>query len=88
MIDAIEQIMRKLPPVKDKNAGVACALGFFFGGIGLAIYFRNIIDLVFPLAIGIFLTIFLGTDMGWFAGALLAATYGYFRVNLSAPVTA
>ena len=57
-------------------------------GIGLAIYFRNIIDLVFPVAIGIFLTFLLGADMGWLAGALLAAIYGYFRVTLSAPATA
>ena len=29
----------------------ACAIGLLFGGVGLAIYFRTVIDLVVPVAI-------------------------------------
>ncbi len=88
MIDTIEQMMRRMPPVTGKNAGVACVIGFIFGGIGLAIYFKNIIDLVFPVAIFVVLASLLGVDLGWLAGALLVAIYGYFRVTVSESVTA
>ena len=84
MINGIETMMRKLPPVSEKSPGLACVLGFLFGGIGLAIYFRNVVDLIFPVAIAVLATVLIGADAGWFAGALLAALYGYYRVTLSA----
>jgi hypothetical protein len=84
MINGIETMMRKLPPVTGKSPGLACVLGFLFGGIGLAIYFRNVVDAFFPAAIAVLATALIGVDAGWSAGALVAALYGYFRVTLSA----
>jgi len=87
MSEAME-IMGKFPPVKGKNAGIACVIGFLFGGIGLAIYFRNIIDLVFPVVVLIIFSASLGADIGIWGGALFAAVYGYLRVTTSEPVAA
>ena len=82
MIDAIEKAMRSMPPVKDKSAGLACVIGFLFGGIGLAIYFRNVADLFLPLAVVLAFTIVAG-GVGALVGAVVAALWGYFRVELS-----
>lgn len=83
MIETVEHTMKKLPPVRGKVAGVAAVIGFLFGGVGLAIYFRNIVDLFFPVTVAIAVTFVAGADIGWLAGALLAAMYGYFRVHFS-----
>ncbi|HME78741.1 MAG TPA: hypothetical protein VKI00_24740 [Mycobacterium sp.] len=85
MIDDIEKMMMRLPSVKGKNAAVACIVGFIFGGIGLAVYFRNVVDLVFPVAVAFAASLVIGAlnAGGWLAGALFAALYGYFRVQLS-----
>ncbi|MCV7019171.1 hypothetical protein [Mycolicibacterium aichiense] len=82
MIDAVEKAMRNMPSAKGKDAGVACIVGFIFGGIGLAIYFRNVADLFLPLAVSLALGIMAG-GIGVLAGALVAALWGYFRVQLS-----
>ena len=83
MIDAIEKMMKKLPPVRGKRAGVACIVGFIFGGIGLAVYFRNVVDAFIPLGVALALMVVARTDIGWLAGAVVAALYGYYRVQLS-----
>jgi hypothetical protein len=83
MIDAIEKMMKNLPPVRGKNAGVACIVGFIFGGIGLAIYFRNVVDLFFPVGVGIALVLVTGINLGWLVGAIVVALYGYYRVHFS-----
>ena len=85
MIDAIEKMMKGLPSVSGKSAGVACIVGFIFGGLGLAVYFRNVVDAFFPLGVALALIVVAGTDIGWLAGAVVAALYGYFRVQLSEP---
>ena len=79
----IEKMMKTLPPVRGKSAGVACIVGFIFGGIGLAVYFRNVVDALFPLGVAFALIIVAGTDIGWLAGAVVAALYGYYRVQFS-----
>lgn len=83
MIDAIEKMMKELPPVRGKSAGVACIIGFVFGGIGLAVYFRSVVDAFFPLGVALALMFVAGADIGWLAGAVVAALYGYFRVQTS-----
>jgi hypothetical protein len=82
MIDDIEKMMMRLPSVRGKSAAVACIVGFIFGGIGLAVYFRNVVDLFFPVAVALGASLVIG-NAGWLAGAVLAALYGYFRVQLS-----
>jgi hypothetical protein len=83
MIDDIEKMMMRLPSVRGKSAAVACIVGFLFGGIGLAVYFRNVVDLFFPVAVAFAASLVIGLNAGWLAGAVLAALYGYFRVQLS-----
>jgi hypothetical protein len=83
MFDDIEKMMMRLPSVRGKNAAIACIVGFMFGGIGLAVYFRNVVDLFFPVAVAIAASLVIGLDVGWLAGALVTALYGYFRVQLS-----
>jgi hypothetical protein len=39
MIETVEYVMKKLPPVKGKNAALASIIGLAFGGLGLAIWF-------------------------------------------------
>jgi hypothetical protein len=82
MLTIIEGLMRKLPaPPAGRTPGVACVIGFLFGGIGLAIYLKNIVDLVFPVTIAIVMAVAVG-DVGVLGGALFAALYGYFRVGV------
>lgn len=83
MFDDVEKMMMRLPPVRGKSAAVACLVGFMFGGIGLAVYFRNVVDVFFPIAVAIAASLVIGLDVGWLAGALVSALYGYFRVQLS-----
>jgi hypothetical protein len=61
---------------------VACIIGFVFGGLGLAVYFRNVVDLFFPVGVAIAAMLVIGVDIGFVAGAIVAALYGYFRVQL------
>ncbi|MEI2777483.1 MAG: hypothetical protein V9G19_16195 [Tetrasphaera sp.] len=79
MVTEVGTLMSKLPPPHGKSAGLAAVIGFLAGGIGLAIYFRNIIDLLLPLGIAIVAVAILG-DPGWLAGAVLSAIYGFYRV--------
>jgi hypothetical protein len=82
MLTIIESMMRKMPPPPaGRTPGMACVIGFLFGGLGLAIYLKNIADLVFPVTIAIVLTISIG-NVGMIGGALFAALYGYFRVGI------
>ncbi len=83
MIDNIESLMRKLPaPPPGRSPAIACVLGVLLGGLGLAIYLKNVVDFVLPVLMVIILSIFLGADVGIVGGALFAGLYGYFRVGV------
>jgi hypothetical protein len=76
--------MRQLPaPAQRRDANVACLVGFLFGGIGLAIYLRTVIDLILPLGIGLLLFAVHPGGASILAGAVIAALYGYFRVKIA-----
>jgi hypothetical protein len=86
MVDAIFKFMERLPPLKDeKSPGLASALGFVFGGIGLGLYFLSFVDFLIPIGIVILATIVLGAVsadlgiLGLIGGAIVAALWGYFR---------
>ena len=79
MVDAIFTIFDKLPPVRKRDPNVAVIVGLLFGGVGLAVYLKSIVDLVIPIVIAGAFVAALG-DPGWFVGAALSAAYGYFRV--------
>ena len=89
MVKQFLEMMDRLPPFpKMKNPGLAAALGFAFGGIGLGIYLKSFIDLLFPLAIVLVASVMTGIaalppDLGLLAGAMIAAMWGFFRVESS-----
>jgi hypothetical protein len=90
MVSETYKLMEKLSPLhKMKNPGLAAALGFAFGGIGLGIYLRSFIDFLFPIAVVLVASVvstgfaMLGPDLGLLAGAIVAAMWGYFRVETS-----
>jgi hypothetical protein len=67
-----------LPTLRRTSPQWAAAIGFVFGGIGLAIYFRSFVDFIAPIAIAIVAIILVG-EVGWLAGAIIAAIYGFSR---------
>ena len=86
-VGATFEFMDRLPPLKkEKNPGLASVLGFFFGGIGLGLYFLSFIDFLIPIGITILATILLSvvnTELGFIGvlgGAIVASLWGYFRV--------
>jgi hypothetical protein len=77
-----------LPPVGRKTRpNLASAIGFLFGGLGLAIYFRTVIDLFLPVAFAIVAQLIVwkelgaGFELGWLTGAVIAALYAFFRAQ-------
>jgi len=76
-------LFNRLPTLrKHKSENVAAIVGFLFGGIGLALYFWSIIDLLFPVVVAIALGIVLKGG-GWLIGAIFASFYGWFRARSS-----
>lgn len=72
-------IWSKVPPVaRPTNANVAAIIGLLIGGIGLGIYFRNVLDFLVPIAIAVILGLVIG-DIGILGGIILAGLYGYLR---------
>jgi len=78
-----------LPTLKNpKDPTTALLVGLVFGGIGLAVYFRKVIDFFIPIGIVIALEILHTQLQGQgliyiAAGALIAAAYGYLRAKYS-----
>jgi hypothetical protein len=81
----VKAIWERFPTVRRTRPQWAAAIGFFFGGIGLAIYFRSFVDFIAPLAIAIVASLAVvtlvgaGTELGWLAGAIIASLYGLSR---------
>ena len=77
--NTVTSMSANMPSLKKrKSPGLAAVLGFLFGGIGLGIYFVSFIDFIIPVAI----VVLAGAVMkagGVFAGAVIAAFWGYFR---------
>lgn len=72
-------IWDKVPPVARRtNPNMAAVIGLVFGGIGLGIYFRNVLDTLVPVAIAVILGLMIG-DVGVVGGIVLAGMYGYMR---------
>lgn len=72
-------IWGKVPPVaRTTNPNIAAVIGLAFGGIGLGIYFRNVLDSLVPLAVAVILGVVVG-DVGFLGGVILAGVYGYMR---------
>jgi hypothetical protein len=85
MVQAIFTIMDKLDPFpKQKSPQLAGFLGFVLGGLALGVYFLSFIDFLIPIGIAIAATVIAQqfgdlAGLGWLAGAIIAALWGYFR---------
>jgi hypothetical protein len=73
------------PPRKQRSPAGAAIVGFLFGGVGLALYFRTVVDFVIPVlfslasvAIGAAIS---SRELGVVAGAFIAARWGYHRAR-------
>lgn len=79
MLEIALGIWGKVPPVaRPTNPNLAAVIGLIFGGIGLGIYFRSVLDFLVPVAIALILAVVIG-DVGFWGGVVLAAIYGYMR---------
>ena len=84
-----EHLFEDLPRLKKKkNPAVAALLGFFFGGIGLGLYFGSWKDGVYPALVWIMGVVllgilfpFLGVVPGWLLAAIFAAGWGIERAE-------
>jgi hypothetical protein len=85
----IKALLKDLPPIREKkNPLVAALIGFFFGGLGLGIYFKSWKDGVYLVLVALLLLIpfsFLLTPIGLFIGCCIAACWGYARADKSGP---
>jgi hypothetical protein len=83
-MDTIRELLRHMRTLdRDTNPTLAAGIGFFTGGIGLAIYFRSIADLFAPLMVCLLAVVFNSSLAGGgvIGGAALAALYGYLRAS-------
>lgn len=79
MLEIGQALWGKVPPVaRPTNPNLAAVLGLLFGGIGLGIYFRSVLDALVPIAIALILAFVIG-DVGFWGGVVLAGLYGYMR---------
>jgi len=88
-----ETVQKHLPPLaKPKSPGLAAIIGVVFGGVGLAIYFRSLRDLL-PLEVVGFLVIVGSAIAGanpldvlevvGAPAAIFGGSYGYWRADSS-----
>jgi hypothetical protein len=80
---------RHLPPLgAEKNVGIATVIGILTGGIGLAVYFRSLRDVVpVDLTVGlVMVALAFGAnpfEVGAVAGSVIGGLYGYWRAQSS-----
>jgi len=72
-------------PRKKRSPAAAAIVGFLFGGIGLGLYFRSVLDFLIPVLCAI-ASVAVGAAavsgrLGYLAGALIAARWGYYRAR-------
>lgn len=73
------------PPRRKRSPAAAAIVGFLFGGIGLGLYFRSVLDFIIPVLCAL-ASMALGAAavsgrLGYLAGALIAARWGYYRAR-------
>ena len=86
MLDFICDLIGSMKPLQsEKDPAVACLIGFFFGGVGLGIYFKSFVDFLMPLGVTVALYAMSGVvgNAGWFIGGIVAGLYGYYRALTS-----
>jgi hypothetical protein len=82
-METLKRLFECFPkPPAGRSPGKACLIGLLFGGIGLGIYLRNIVDLLLPLALYVAVVVKFG-DIGVLGSAVLVGLYGYLRVHVA-----
>ncbi len=84
MMDELRVDTGWLAPLgRDVDPNLAAVIGFVFGGVGLAIYFRSFVDAILPFLLFLTTTVLVNAaaEGGWgmLLGAAFAAMYGYRR---------
>jgi hypothetical protein len=80
-----------LPPLrKERSPAKAAVIGFLFGGLGLGLYFKSVIDFLIPVLLCIATAAVAaaaahqaGGGVGYLAGCMIAARWGYHRARQS-----
>jgi hypothetical protein len=78
-----------LPPVKKERSPVKAAIiGVLFGGLGLGLYFKSVIDFLIPMLLYIASMAVLtvnttGSAVGVLGAATVAGRWGYYRARQS-----
>ena len=82
MYDVVEKVLDTVGPIgRPTNPVTAAVVGFLFGGIGLALYFRTAADTVL-LAIMVVL-MYLDTSAGLLVQFTIMPVYGFLRSTKS-----
>jgi hypothetical protein len=78
-LHVVKVLWEDLPPLrKKKNPFIAAFAGFFFGGIGLGIYFQSWKDAVYPI-LGLVLLSIAFPAIGTVTALILTAVWGFAR---------
>jgi hypothetical protein len=78
------EAVKELPPLKaEKNVFLAFVLGFVFGPLGIAIYFKSVADFFICLAMLIAMSFLLVFGPGEILGWMFSAGYGAWRAHTS-----
>ena len=74
-------LLSKLPTLRSRrNPTAAAVIGCLFGALGLAIYFRSLLDFFAAMAGYVAIAVVHGAPVtGWVVGAALAGAYGLCR---------
>jgi hypothetical protein len=89
-VEETGELYKSFPVLKkEKSPQVAAALGFFFGGVGLGLYFWSFVDFILPILITVVLSFIItaiaedASGTAWLVGASIAGVYGYLRADNS-----
>lgn len=79
---------RMRPLRKECKPANAAIIGFLFGGIGLGLYFKSVIDFLIPVGFTVATAIAAAmttgqAGLGFLSGAMIAARWGYYRARQS-----
>ena len=83
MMPSLRELVEILPAPRGKSPGTAAVIGLLAGGIGLAVYTRNVIDLFLTLGLVFLSAAVFGDAAITTAAYLVAPVYGYYRVHLA-----
>jgi len=80
-----------LPPLrKERSPAKAAIIGLLFGGLGLGLYFKSVIDFVIPVlfsiataVVGLAVAHKTGSTVGFFGAYTVTARWGYKRARQS-----